>query len=50
MQQSRVLPVMASNEQPDNAHRATYSSFTNATKWGTIFVVIVLIALYIFLV
>lgn len=50
MQQSRVLPVMASNEQPDNAHRSTYSSFTNATKWGSIFVVIVLLCLYIFLV
>lgn len=41
---------MASNEQPDNVNRATYAGFTNATKWGTIFVVIVLIALYIFLV
>jgi hypothetical protein len=50
MQQSRVLPVMASNEQPDNAHRSTYLSFTNATKWGSMFVVIVLLALYIFLV
>jgi len=41
---------MASNEQPDNAHRSTYASFTNATKWGSIFVVIVLLCLYIFLV
>lgn len=41
---------MASNEQHNGAHRSTYESFTSFTKWGTIFVVLVLIALYVFLV
>jgi hypothetical protein len=47
---SRVLPVMASNEQFNNKHRATYEGFTSFTKWGTIFVIGVLLALYVFLV
>jgi hypothetical protein len=47
---SRVLPVMASNDQSNNAHRSTYEGFTNFTKWGTIFVVTVVVALYVFLV
>lgn len=47
---SRVLPVMASNEQFNEKHRATYESFTSFTKWGTIFVVTVVLALYLFLV
>jgi Bacterial aa3 type cytochrome c oxidase subunit IV len=46
----RVSPVMASNDQPNSAHRSTYESFVGFAKWGTIFVVIVLIALKIFLV
>ena len=41
---------MASNDQQDGAHRSTYSSFTSAAKWGTIFVVFVLTALFVFLV
>lgn len=41
---------MASNDQSDSAHRSTYESFLGFAKWGTIFVVIVLIALKIFLV
>ncbi|WP_353198760.1 aa3-type cytochrome c oxidase subunit IV [Sandarakinorhabdus sp.] len=41
---------MASNEQQNDAHRSTYSSFTGFTKWGTIFVIMVLLALYVFLV
>ncbi|MFZ4383218.1 MAG: aa3-type cytochrome c oxidase subunit IV [Sandarakinorhabdus sp.] len=46
---------MASNEQPDNTPRttsnfSTYAGFTNATKWGSIFVILVLVALYIFVV
>jgi hypothetical protein len=47
---SRVLPVMASNEQFNEKHRATYEGFTSFTKWGTIFVVAVVLALYVFLV
>jgi hypothetical protein len=46
----RVLPAMASNEQQNDSHRSTYESFTGFTKWGTIFVVTVVIALYVFLV
>jgi hypothetical protein len=49
-QSMRVLPVMASNEQQNEAHRSTYESFTGFTKWGTIFVVTVVLALYVFLV
>lgn len=41
---------MASNEQFNEKHRATYESFTSFTKWGTIFVVTVVLALYLFLV
>jgi hypothetical protein len=41
---------MAENDQNNGAHRATYESFTSFTKWGTIFVVTVVVALYIFLV
>ncbi len=41
---------MASNEQQNEAHRSTYESFTGFTKWGTIFVVTVVLALYVFLV
>lgn len=41
---------MASNEQFNDKHRATYEGFTNFTKWGTIFVIGVLLALYVFLV
>jgi hypothetical protein len=44
----RVSPVMASNDQPDNAHRSTYESFLGFAKWGTIFVVLVLVALKLF--
>ncbi|WP_156255558.1 aa3-type cytochrome c oxidase subunit IV [Sandarakinorhabdus oryzae] len=39
---------MASNDQPDNAHRSTYESFLGFAKWGTIFVVLVLVALKLF--
>lgn len=41
---------MASNEQHNGAHQSTYASFTSFAKWGTIFVVLVLVALYVFLV
>lgn len=41
---------MASDNHPIEGHRTTYSSFTAATKWGTIFIVAVVLALYIFLV
>lgn len=41
---------MASNEQSNSAHRATYEGFTSFTKWGTIFVASVVLALYVFLV
>jgi len=41
---------MASNEQFNDKHRTTYESFTSFTKWGTIFVIGVLLALYVFLV
>jgi hypothetical protein len=47
---SGVPPIMASNEQQNDSHRSTYENFTGFTKWGTIFVVTVVIALYIFLV
>jgi hypothetical protein len=46
----RVSRAMASNEQQNDSHRNTYESFTGFTKWGTIFVVTVLVALYVFLV
>jgi hypothetical protein len=46
----RVSPVMASNEQSNDSHRSTYAAFTSFTKWGTIFAVTVLVALYVFLV
>jgi hypothetical protein len=46
----RVLPAMASNEQQDGAHRSTYASFTSFTKWGSIVVIVILLALYVFLV
>lgn len=41
---------MGSNNHPIDGHRSTYSSFTAATKWGTIVIVAVVLALYIFLV
>lgn len=41
---------MASNDHSTNNHRSTYESFTSFTKWGTIFVVCVVIGLYVFLV
>ena len=41
---------MASNDQSDGAHRSTYDSFLGFAKWGTIFVVVVLVALKVFLV
>ncbi|WP_439545309.1 aa3-type cytochrome c oxidase subunit IV [Sandarakinorhabdus sp.] len=45
---------MASNEQPDNTpgtnNFSTYASFMTVTKWVSIFVITVLLALYIFLV
>ncbi|WP_164156292.1 aa3-type cytochrome c oxidase subunit IV [Sandarakinorhabdus rubra] len=41
---------MASNEQSNDKHRSTYDGFTSFAKWGTIFVVVVLAALYVFLV
>ncbi|OYQ24328.1 hypothetical protein CHU93_15935 [Sandarakinorhabdus cyanobacteriorum] len=41
---------MASNNHPMDGHKATYSGFTAATKWGTTFVVTVVVALYVFLV
>ena len=36
---------MGNNNHPIEGHRSTYSSFTAATKWGTIFVVAVVLAL-----
>ena len=41
---------MASNEQQNDSHRSTYESFTGFTKWGKIFVIVVLASLYVFLV
>lgn len=41
---------MASNEQPNNANRSTYESFTAFAKWGTITIVAIVLALYVFLV
>lgn len=41
---------MASNEQTNDTHRSTYEGFTSFTKWGTLFVVTVVVALYVFLV
>lgn len=41
---------MASNDQFNNTHRSVYEGFTSFTKWGTIFVVTVVVALYVFLV
>ena len=41
---------MASNEQPDGAHRSTYLSFIGFAKWGSIVVIAVLLALYVFIV
>ena len=41
---------MASNDHSMDAHRSTYDGFTSFTKWGTIFVVSVVLALYLFLV
>lgn len=41
---------MASNEHSKNGNRSTYESFIGVTKWGTVFVVTVLLGLYIFLV
>jgi hypothetical protein len=48
--EKRVLPAMASNEQPNNAHRSTYESFTSFTKWGTVTIVMIVLALFVFLV
>jgi Bacterial aa3 type cytochrome c oxidase subunit IV len=45
-----VSPIMASNEQQNDNHRSTYESFTGFTKWGTIFVITIMLALYVFLV
>lgn len=41
---------MASNEQHNDAHRSTYESFTGFTKWGTIVIVGIVLAMYVFLV
>ena len=41
---------MASNEQQNDSHRATYESFMVAAKWGTIFVIMVVLGLFVFLV
>jgi hypothetical protein len=41
---------MARNDHSDNAHQSTYARFTNVTKWGSIVIACVLLALYIFLV
>jgi Bacterial aa3 type cytochrome c oxidase subunit IV len=49
-QWTRVSPIMASNEHSNDSHRSTYESFTSFTKWGTIVIVIVVAALYVFLV
>ncbi len=39
---------MASNDHSDNSHRSTYEGFLTFAKWGTIVVVLVLIALKLF--
>ncbi|WP_353216548.1 aa3-type cytochrome c oxidase subunit IV [Sandarakinorhabdus sp.] len=41
---------MASNDQSQGTHQSTYASFMTFTKWGTIFVITVLVALYVFVV
>lgn len=41
---------MASNDHSMDKHRSTYEGFTSFAKWGTIFVVGVVLALYVFLV
>ncbi|WP_372918097.1 aa3-type cytochrome c oxidase subunit IV [Sandarakinorhabdus sp.] len=41
---------MASNEQQNDSHRSTYESFMGAAKWGTIFVIMIVLGLFVFLV
>jgi hypothetical protein len=41
---------MGNSNHPIDGHRSTYSGFTAFTKWGTIFVVAVVLGMYVFLV